>query len=147
MRIFIGADHNGYELKEKLEMYLKEAGHEVIDKGDKNLDPSDDFPLYAGLVASEVLAHEDSRGILICGSGQGVCMGANRFKGIRASLVWNLSEAYDSRHDDDSNVLCLPARELKNFTETKEIVRTWLTTDFSGATRYKRRNKQLDELN
>ena len=144
-KIFLGADHNGYELKEQIHAYLLELGYEVTDKGDTRFDKHDDFPMYAARVANEVLAHEHSVGLLICGSGQGVCMAANRFKGIRASLVWNEDEAYDSRHDDDSNVLCLPARQLK-VAEAKEIVTTWLKTDFSGAARFKRRNSQLDEL-
>ncbi len=147
MRIFIGADHNGYELKEHVEKYLISKGHEVIDKGDEQLDPQDDFPIYAGRVASEVLANAGSVGILICGSGQGVCIGANRFKGIRASLIWNEDEAHDSRHDDDSNVMCLPARELQDNSEVERLVDTWLDTEFGGAARYIRRNKQLDNLN
>lgn len=145
MKILLGADHNGYELKEQIHAYLLEAGHEVVDKGDERFDKEDDFPLYAARVASEVLAHEGTVGILICGSGQGMCMAANRYKGIRASLVWNEDEAHDARHDDDSNVLCLPARQL-NFSEAREIADTWLKTEFSGAARFMRRNQQLDEL-
>lgn len=147
MKIYIGADHNGFELKERVEKYLKSLGHDVVDKGDMQLDPQDDYPLYAGRVASEVLATPDSVGILICGSGQGVCIGANRFKGIRASLVWNEDEAYDSRHDDDSNVLCLPARELQDNLVVERILDVWLNTKFGAAARYIRRNKELDELN
>jgi ribose 5-phosphate isomerase B len=146
MKIFIGADHNGYELKEKLEEYLKSQGYEVIDKGDTSLRPDDDFPIYAAKVASEVLANADSRGILLCGSGQGICMAANRYKGIRASLVWDQDEAYSSRNDDDANILCLPARKL-SFEQSKSLVETWLETPFAGAARFVRRIKQMDELN
>lgn len=146
MKIFLGADHNGFELKEALEKYLKEQGHEVVDKGDSNLNPDDDFPMYAAKVASEVLANEDSRGILLCGSGQGVCMAANRFKGIRASLVWDQDEAQSSRNDDDANILCLPARKV-DLDQAKQLVETWLNTPFAGAARFERRIKQLDELN
>lgn len=145
MKIFIGADHNGFELKQQVHAYLLEQGHEVVDKGDTRFDKGDDFPLYAARVANEVLADNDSRGILICGSGQGVCIAANRFKGIRASLAWNEETAFESRDDDDCNVLCLPASQI-DFAETREIVDTWLKTPFSGAARYKRRNQQLDEL-
>lgn len=147
MKIFLGADHNGYEHKEKLEAYLKKQGHEVIDAGSQSFNPDDDFPQYGALVASEVLANEDSVGILLCGSGQGVCMAANRFKGIRASLVWNESEAKAARNDDDSNVLCLPAREITDFNELTGLVEVWLKTPFAAAPRFKRRIKQLDELN
>jgi len=145
MKLFIGADHNGYELKQKIHAYLLEAGHEVVDKGDEQFDKDDDFTLYASRVASEVLANEGSFGILICGSGQGVCMAANRYKSIRAALAWNEETAFESRDDDDSNILCLPARQV-NFDTAREIVDTWLKTPFSGAARYKRRNAQLDEL-
>lgn len=147
MKIFIGADHNGYHIKEFLEDYLNKQGHNVTDLGDQKLDPQDDFPLYAGKVASHVLATEGSKGILICGSGQGVCMGANRFKGIRASLIWSEDEAVAARHDDDSNVLCLPATSLKDNNQVKRIVEKWLETPFGGAARYGRRIQQLDELN
>lgn len=145
MTIYLGADHNGFRLKEKIHAYLLEQGYEVVDKGDERFDKGDDFPMYGARVASEVLAHKDSVGILICGSGQGMCIAANRFKGIRASLVWNEDEAHDSRNDDDSNVLCLPARQI-NFSEAREIVDTWMNTEFSGAARFRRRNAQLDEL-
>ena len=146
MKIFIGADHNGFELKNKLIEYLKSKGHEVIDKGDKNLDPDDDFPMYAAMVASEVLANHDSVGVLLCGSGQGVCMAANRYKGIRASLIWDEDEAHSSRNDDDANIICLPAKKL-NFNQTTKLIDTWLDTPFARAARYQRRIKQLDELN
>jgi ribose 5-phosphate isomerase B len=109
MKIFIGADHNGYKYKQQIMQMLEMAGHEVIDEGDHHLDQHDDFPNYARKVATELLASKDpeARGILICASGQGMCMAANRHKGIRASVCWNLAEARSSRNDDDSNVLCL----------------------------------------
>lgn len=146
MKIYIGADHNGFELKEKLEAFLKKSGHEVVDEGGvKN--PDDDFPQFAGRVVSALLAddHRDARGLLICGSGQGMCMAANRFKGVRASLCWNLEEARLARNDDDANVLCLSARSLDD-AQAQAIVTTWLSTPFAGATRYKRRIVQLDQL-
>lgn len=145
MKIFIGADHNGFELKEKLEEYLKSKGHEVIDKGDDELKSDDDFPVYAAKVASEIVVDDTSKGILLCGSGQGVCMAANRYKGVRASLVWDQDEAQSSRNDDDSNVICLPARKL-DFDAAKQLIDTWLETPFAGAARFVRRIKQLDEL-
>lgn len=146
MKIFLGADHNGFELKKQIHACLIGKGYEVVDKGDLEFKKEDDFPMYAARVANEVLANKDSLGILICGSGQGVCMGANRFKGIRAALAWNEESAYEARHDDDSNVLCLPARQL-TFDEAEEVVDTWLKTDFAGAARFQRRNAQLDQLN
>lgn len=147
MKLYIGADHNGFKLKQSLSDHLRRAGHEVVDEGDAVYNPDDDFPQYGAKVAAAVLASEDSdaRGILLCGSGQGVCIAANRFKGIRACLAWNRNQARASRNDDDCNILCLPAREL-NAQDMTQLVDTWLTTPFAGAPRYIRRNKQLDEL-
>lgn len=147
MTIFIGADHNGYHLKEKLEEYLKRAGHEIIDVGNQQLNTNDDFPIFAAKVATSVLSNKEAVGILLCGSGQGVCMAANRYKGIRASLVWNESEAKASRHDDDANVLCLPAKEITDERTIERLVDVWLKTAFGGAARFVRRIQQLDELN
>jgi ribose 5-phosphate isomerase B len=147
MKIYIGADHNGFELKEKLERFLKHSGHEVVDAGDVKRDPDDDFPQFASRAVSLLLgdSDDDAKAILICGSGQGMCMAANRFKGIRASLCWNLTEARLARNDDDANVLCLSARSLDS-EAGQAIVSTWLSTPFAGAPRYKRRIQQLDNL-
>ena len=147
MKIFIGADHNGFRLKEHIEAYLRKLGHEVKDVSGNKLDPHDDFPIHSAKVANSVLITPDSFGILLCGSGQGVCMAANRYKGIRASLVWNQNEARLSRSDDDANILCIPAREFKSLDSVKSIIDLWLDTPFDGAARYVRRIKQVDELN
>ncbi len=148
MKIFIGADHNGYHLKEQIEEYLKSLGHEVVDKGDDHLDPKDDFTVYASRVAVEVLGSADeARGILICGSGQGMVIAANRYKGIRAGLGWSVDAAVSIRNDEDSNILALPSEILEGHKAVwTEIVDNWLSTDFAGAERFKRRNAQLDEL-
>ena len=147
MQIFIGADHNGFAMKAALVSALREAGHDVVDKGDESLKPDDDFPQFAARVVQAMRASNDAdaRGILICGSGQGMCMAANRFKGIRASLVWDEGEARASRNDDDSNVLCLPARFI-NDEQAEAIAEAWLATQFAGATRFKRRIRELDNL-
>lgn len=147
MKIYIGADHNGFDMKAKMTEELVRAGYEVIDEGDRKLEPDDDFPQFAERVVRTILASEDpdARGILICGSGQGMCMAANRFKGIRASLVWDVPEAHASRNDDDSNVLCLPARYMQ-LDEAVKIAEAWLSTPFAGAARFKRRIHELDQL-
>lgn len=147
MKIYIGADHNGYGLKYKLMEYLKRAGYDVEDLGDDHLDPDDDFPVYAARVATAVLGSDDPdpRGIVLCGSGQGVCMTVNRFRGIRGSLCWDRRSAREARNDDDANVLCLPARFLES-READVIVETWLTTPFAGAPRFVRRIKEMDNL-
>lgn len=148
MKLYIGADHNGYELKQKLTEYLRGRGHEVIDEGNQQLDPADDFPLYAHELVAAMQSDSDpeARGILICGSGQGMVMAANRYKGVRASLVWNESSAKDARSDDDSNILCMAAKELPNFDDVIKITDVWLSTPFLGEERFVRRIKQIDEV-
>ncbi len=147
MKIYVGADHNGFRLRRQLVDYLKRAGYSVHDDGDTRLDPDDDFPVFAARVVNDVLTSKDkdARGILICGSGQGMCMAANRFPGIRACLGYDREAVRATRNDEDSNILCLPAHILE-VDEARIIVETWLNTHFSGATRYKRRIKDLDEL-
>lgn len=147
MKVYIGADHNGFEMKRQLAEFLRSKGYDVADEGDAKLDPADDFPQFAARTITAIKASDDAdpRGILICGSGQGMCMAANRYRGIRASLCWDMDEARASRNDDDSNVLCLPARFISN-DEAESIVSVWLETPFAGASRFKRRIKQMDEL-
>lgn len=147
MRIYIGADHNGFDYKNQLSAALVQAGHEVIDEGGTTIDPNDDFPQFAGKVVTAMLgdADKDAKGILICGSGQGMVMAANRFKGIRASICWNLNEARSARNDDDSNILCLSSRYL-SLEESGSIMATFLATPFAGAPRFVRRIEQLDKL-
>ncbi len=146
MKIFIGADHNGYHLREALIGYLKRAGHDVMDDGDKKLDPNDDFPIFTQKVVADVLsAGDNARGILVCGSAQGMCMAANRFKGIRAAIGYDREAARAARNDDNSNVLCLPARVLEQ-DEAYTIVDMWLDTPFEAAPRFVRRLKEIDEF-
>ena len=146
MVIYIGADHNGFALKYKLTDYLKRAGYTVIDEGDDHLDPDDDFPIFAGKVVSALLSSDDPdpRGILLCGSGQGMCIAANRHKGIRAALCWDRQSARESRNDDNSNILCLPSRILEE-KEADIIVESWLNTDFANAPRFVRRLNEIDQ--
>ena len=150
MKIFLGSDHNGFAMKENVFAYLAKRGYDVEDVGDKELDPEDDFPQFAQLASLKVLGEDDAsdpRAILLCGGGQGMAMAANRFRGIRASVIWDEYEAKMTRNDNDSNVLCLPSRVLeKDEPEWKAIIDTWLETPFASAPRYKRRNAQIDEV-
>ncbi len=153
MKIFLGSDHNGFHLKEKVFAYLSKNGFDVEDVGDQVLDKDDDFPEFASMAAIKIIGStdEDPRAILICGGGQGMAMAANRFRGIRASVVWDEHEAKMTRHDNDSNVLSLPARLLDDKDDNKEelwktIIHTWLVTPFANAERFRRRNRQIDEL-
>ena len=150
MKIYIGADHGGFNLKEDVEKYLIQAGYEVEDKGNDVLDPDDDYPQFAAKVATSVLTDgdDDARGIVVCTGAQGVAIASNRFKGIRASVVWDAHEARMTRNDNDSNVLCLPGRIMSGNPDLWQgIVETWLSTPFSRAGRHHRRVKELDNLN
>jgi len=149
MKIFLGSDHQGFHLKEKLFAYLAKHGYDVEDVGDKVLDPVDDFPEFAHMAVMRLLGSSDPdpRAILICGGGQGMAIAANRFRGIRASVIWDAFEAKMTRNDNDSNILCLPARLLDDDEPAWEgILETWLNTPFADAPRYRRRNAQIDEM-
>lgn len=149
MKIYLGADHRGFAMKEKVLAYLAKRGYSVEDVGDRELNPEDDFPEFAQLAAIKVMGETDPdpRAILLCGGGQGMCMAANRFRGIRASVIWDEYEAKMTRNDNDSNVLCLPSRVLEDDEKLWQgIIETWLTTPFADAPRYRRRNAQIDEM-
>lgn len=149
MKIFIGSDHQGFYLKEKVFAYLAKHNYDVEDVGNKILDPNDDFPEFAQAAALKIIGStdEDPRAILLCGGGQGMAIAANRFRGIRASVIWDAYEAKITRNDNDSNILCLPARILKDDDKIWEgIIETWLNTPFADAARFKRRNAQIDEF-
>ena len=149
MKIYIGSDHQGFHLKEAVFAWLKKEGYDIEDVSNKTLDPNDDYPQFAQAAVHKVLSSSepDSRAILICGGGQGMAMAANRFKGIRAAVIWDEQEAKMTRLDNDSNVLSLPARVLDgDINNVKNIVTTWLTTKFSAASRHTRRNQELDDI-
>lgn len=148
MKIYLGADHNGFAYKKSLTAFLVKSGYDVVDAGDVKQDPADDFPQFAQRAVRQLLSDKTgaARAILVCGSGQGMAMAANRFKGIRAALCWNISEARSSRNDDNSNVLCLSAQNT-TLEAAEAIINTWLATPFAGAARFKRRLKELDEIN
>ena len=142
MKIYIGADHNGFKLKEKLKKTLTKDGYKIKDLGNTKYQPTDDYPDYARKVSKWVAEDKQGMGIVICGSGQGMCMVANKYKGIRAALGWSLSVAKKSRQDDDSNINFLPAWYISQAQAIK-IVHTWLNTPFSKLARHKRRVKKI----
>lgn len=149
MNIYLGADHQGFHMKEKVFAYLAKHGYAVTDVGGKELDPVDDFPEFAQAAVMKLMGDDsdDARAILICGGGQGMAMAANRFRGMRASVIWDAYEAKMTRNDNDSNVLCLPSRILEDDPKAWQgIIETWLNTPFAGAPRYRRRNAQIDEM-
>lgn len=148
MKVYLGSDHQGHHLKEAVFAWLASEGVPVEDVGNRVLDPKDDYPQFAQMAALKVVGSDDKdpRAILICGGGQGMAIAANRFKGIRAAVVWDEEEAKMTRLDNDSNVLSLPARVLDgDFNNVKDIIKTWLDTKFTGAARHQRRINELDD--
>lgn len=141
MKIVIAADHAGFELKEIITKFIKELGYEVFDMGTSS-SCSVDYPDYAEAVAKAVSDGTYERGILICGTGIGMSIVANKFKNIRAALCNDLFTAKMSRLHNDSNILCMGSRVI-GIGLAKEIVKTWLTTIFEG----NRHLKRLEKLN
>jgi len=143
--IYVGADHAGWELKEALEDRLKQDGYTVVDMGNQNLVEDDDYPDFGYAVAKRVVTDTGSRGIVICGNAQGICIVANKVKGARAATGFNKDVAQTSRTDDNANILCLPGRHM-DAKKAAEVVEAWLTTDFSGADRHVRRLKKVEQI-
>ena len=146
--IFIGADHRGRKLADWLIKQLKQLNYQVEEVCQQDISPDDDFPIFAQQVVTKMLSQgEHTRGILLCGSGQGMAIAANRFKGIRAVVVQTPAQAQLSRNDDDSNVLALSADELQATpNQALEIVEAWLKTPFEAIPRRQRRLMRLDKL-
>ncbi len=144
--IYIGADHRGYALKEKLKIYLTELKFDFEDLGAEKPIPDDDYPDYALIVTQKVAESlEDNRGILICGSGVGVDITANKIKGIRSALCFDVKQAQASRNDDNANVLSLPADYISE-NLAREIVKIWLETPFSDSEHYARRIDKIKKI-
>lgn len=142
MKISIGSDHAGFELKEKIKKYLRDTGYVYEDFGTTSTE-SVDYPDFALRVAESVAEKTSDRGILICGSGIGMSMAANKVPGVRAALCSTPEMTRLSREHNDANVLTIGARMIDENT-AKEIVRVWLTTDFAGERHLRRVNKMKD---
>lgn len=143
MIIPIASDHAGFEAKEKVKEILEELGHMPVDFGTHS-DDSVDYPDFAVQVAQKVDEGEHEKGILVCGSGQGMCMTANKFQNVRAALVYDDDSARLSREHNNANVLCLPGRQLTD-QQLKEFVKTWLEANFDGG-RHERRVNKIHDL-
>src|SRR5262245_12986056 len=143
MKIAIASDHRGYHLKEKVISLLKAKGHEVVDDGPAT-DESVDYPDFAALVASKVSDGSVDRGILICGTGLGMAIAANKFPRVRAAACSDEVTAELSRRHNDLNVLCLSGDLLSSRT-TERVVEIWMQTEFEGG-RHKRRLEKIIEL-
>lgn len=142
MKVAIGCDHAGYELKEKVKNKLISEGFEVIDVGTNSIE-SVDYPIYGKAVSEKVASQECERGIAICGTGIGISMACNRVKGVRAALCDSEHLAKMSREHNDANVLCMGGREISEELAFR-IVDTWFSTDFLGG-KHLRRINMLDK--
>ncbi len=145
MKIYLGADHGGYKLKEEIKNWLKEWNFSFEDLGANKFDPEDDYPDFAWPVAVKVGHEQGSLGILICRSGQGECIVANKAKGARAALAWNEKTAHAARNDDDANILCLAA-DYTTLDSAKKIIHMFLTTPFDKQERFVRRVEKVKKI-
>ncbi len=139
MKIGIGGDHAGFDLKLKVINYLTEKGHEVHDFGPYNTD-SVDYPDFVHPLAKSIEDKSNALGILICGSGNGVCMTANKYKTVRAGLCWEPELAALTRQHNDANVLCMPARFITDLVGL-EIVKAFVESEFEGGRHQRRVDK------
>ena|SRR5688572_17740601 len=140
-KIPIGADHAGFEMKEKLIRYLQESGHPVLDKGTYSTERAD-YPDFGHAVASAVQSGDAELGILLCGSGNGIAMSANKHKGIRAALCWNREIAALARQHNDANILVLPARHISE-DEARACIDAFMSESFEGG-RHAARVQKID---
>lgn len=143
--LYLAADHGGFHLKQALRHWLIGQGWEVEDLGAATLNPDDDYPLVARAAAQKVSADSRRRAILLCRSGQGVAIVANKFPGVRAALAWDAPSAASARSDDGANILCLPADRLSE-AAARAIVTAWFTTPFKAEDRYERRLSEIRRI-
>jgi len=142
VRVYLGSDHAGLELKAALVAWLGEAGHETVDCGPASYDPEDDYPVYVMRAAEGVIGNPGSLGIVIGGSGNGEQIAANKVPGIRAALAWTAETARLARQHNDANVLSLGAR-MYPLADAVEFAAIFVATPFSGEARHARRLAQV----
>lgn len=140
--LFIASDHGGFHRKQALVAWLRSHGHPVTDLGPTRLEPDDDYPLFAAKVAQAVQLEPGSLGILLCRSGQGVALVANKFAGIRAATAWNEDVARAAAEDDEVNVLCLPSDYVTD-AAVNHIVTAWFASGLKTDERYHRRLQEI----
>lgn len=138
MRVVIASDHAGFEMKETLRPFIESLGHEVLDAGPSNYQPGDDYPDFSVALALAVKDHQADRGVLMCGSGVGASVAANKVPGIRAAVCHDTYSAHQGVEHDDMNVLVIGSRVI-GVELARELVRTFLLAKFSGEERHARR--------
>jgi len=142
--VYLGADHGGFSFKEKIKEFLKELKIEFEDLGNTKFEPEDDFVDFAVAVAKRV-TETNGKGILFCTSGLGMCIAANKIKGIRAASIISKKSAQQSREHLNANILCL-GEHVVSFRDAKKIIRVWLNTDFFNKDKYIRRIDKIKKL-
>ena len=142
MRVALGADHAGYELKSALLLWLKDQGYDMVDVGAFSLDPQDDYPDFSQAVAQAVSSGQAQRGIIVCGSGVGGVIAANKVLGARAGLCHDTYSAGQGVEHDDMNVLCLGARVIGEVL-AMELIKAFLNAQFTGEERHRRRLEKI----
>jgi ribose 5-phosphate isomerase B len=145
MKIFLGADHRGFQLKNMLKESLEAKGYQVSDVGNLVYDEGDDFPDFSASIAHAVLKDEGSRGVFICGSGVGGCIAANKVPGIRCGLAYSVKQVAAARNDDDINMVALPADYVSE-ADARLMIDAFLQTPFSKLERYTRRIEKIASL-
>jgi ribose 5-phosphate isomerase B len=143
--IYIGADHRGFELKEFIYQRLKDEGYEVTDLGNHVLDPQDDYVDFARSVGEAVVNDPHGRGVVLCGSGAGVDMVANKIDGVRSALAFDIPRAKQAREHEDANVVSLPA-DILDPELAYEIVKVFLETPFTDEERHVRRLEKMEDV-
>jgi len=143
--IYLGADHAGFDLKKILLEFLDSKKIPSEDLGNLKLDVDDDYPDFAKRVAEKVAKEKNAKGILICGSGGGICVAANKIKGVRAVQIYNTYTARIAKRHDNANIICLAGRVLKP-AEAKKLVKIWLDEKVSSVAKYKRRVNKIKKL-
>ena len=142
LHVALGADHGGFPLKAQLLTWLQNQGYKILDVGAHTLNPGDDYPDFAEAVAEAVASGQAQRGILVCGSGVGACIAANKVPGIRACLCHDTYSAHRGVEHDDMNVICLGARVI-GVELAKELVTAFLKARFTGEERHRRRVEKV----
>lgn len=144
--LYIASDHAGFKLKQHLTKYIQNhLKLEVFDMGPEKLDKNDDYPDYAASLSKEVVKNEASLGILICGSGHGMCVAANKIKGTRASVIYNIESAEAGKKEDNLNIICLPGRTISP-EHAEGIIKKFIETNFAGEERFVRRISKIKDL-
>ncbi|NJD55503.1 MAG: ribose 5-phosphate isomerase B [Nitrospirae bacterium] len=144
MKIVIGSDHGGFRLKEEIKAFLKKEGHSVTDAGSYDDRPSD-YPDFARAIAEKIMTGKAARGVLVCGSGVGACIAANKFPGIRASVCHDTFSAHQGVEDDSMNVICMGARIIGPRL-AEEVVAAFVAARFSNAARHRRRLGKIKDI-